>query len=276
MNKKQVRVAVMSNAGGTGKTTLTINVANELSLAGYRVCLFGLDPNASMRMFLGLPQPTDSMTLGAVLVDEEFNGDWPLFDSWSDRNSKIQACLGGKILGSSIEKLATQDRKTEVLSDMLEDFPLPHDFLVFDCPGTVDLLHKVALVATDCVVIPVCPDTKGFFAVATLLDWYFTQIRRLRLRPAPEILGVVPNRVQNIALHQRVLGEKSVSDVPTLPMLLANNNIPLFPSVKEYAEIGNAVESALPLRAYRPAHPANQVFQKIAASLIELLGEENA
>lgn len=82
MNEKQVRVAVMSNAGGTGKTTLTINVANELSLAGYRVCLFGLDPNASLRMFLGLPQPVDGMTLGSTLVDEEFDGKWPLFGVW--------------------------------------------------------------------------------------------------------------------------------------------------------------------------------------------------
>lgn len=276
MNAKQVRVAVMSNAGGTGKTTLTINVANELSLAGYRVCLFGLDPNASLRMFLGLPQPVDGMTLGSIFVDEEFDGKWPLFDSWPERGSKIQACLGGKVLGDSIERLSTLDRKTEILRDRLEDFPLPHDFLIFDCPGTVDLLHKVALVASDYVLVPACPDTKGFFAMATLLDWYFTQVRRLRLRPAPPIVGVVPNRVQNIALHQRVLGEKGESDAPTLPALLAASNIPLFPAVKEYAEIGNSVEGALPLRAYRPAHPANQVFQEIAASLIELFEERNA
>jgi chromosome partitioning protein len=274
MSAKQVRVAVMSNAGGTGKTTLATNTAYELAHQGHSVCLFGLDPNASLRMFLGLSQPEDIKTFGSVLVNEEFDGAWPLFNPWPDRGSKIQACLGGKGLGDVIERLSTMDRKTAILQDRLEDYPLPHDFLIFDCPGTVDLLHKVALVASDCVLVPACPDTKGFFATATLLDWYFTQVRRLRLRPAPPILGVVPNRVQNVALHQRVLGGKGDADVPTLPDLLASNDIPLFPAVKEYAEIGNSVEVALPLRAYRPAHPANQRFQEVAASLIKFFEEK--
>lgn len=271
---QQLKVAVMSNAGGTGKTTLTINVANELSLAGYSVCLFGLDPNASLAMFLGLPNPSrDEQALGPVLLDEDFSGNWPLFDCWPDRNSKIQACLSGSGLGESIERLSTSDRRTEVLRDRLEDYPLPHDFLIYDCPGTVDLLHKVALTACDYVLVPVQPDAKGVFAVATLLTWFYEQIRRLRLRPSPEILGIVPNRVQAIAQHQNVLGLKGSrdsDDMPSLPELLQARGIKMFPPIKEYADISKSVmEGGLPLRAFRPGHPANQLFQGIASFLIE-------
>lgn len=278
MSSNQIKIAIMSNAGGTGKTTLAINIANELNLAGHSVCLFGLDPNASLAMFLGIPNPAEGeKILGSVLLDEEFSGTWPLFDCWPDRGGKVQAILSGSTLGDCIEKLSTTDRRTEVLSDRLEDFSLSHDFLIYDCPGTVDLLHKVALSACDYVLIPVQPDAKGVFAVATLLTWFYEQVRRLRLRPAPEILGIVPNRVQAIAQHQSVLGLKeSKDDMPSLPDLLEARGIRMFPPIKEYADISKSVmEGGLPLKAFRPGHQANRLFQGIANALIERWEEKN-
>jgi chromosome partitioning protein len=268
----QLKVAIMSNAGGTGKTTLAINIANELDLAGHSVCLFGLDPNASLAMFLGLLNPAEKeQTLSAVLEDE-FDGKWPLFDCWTEKGSRVQACLSGEGLGDAIERLSNTDRRTEVLQDRLEDFPLPHDFLIFDCPGTVDLLHKVALTACDYVLIPVQPDAKGVYAVATLLTWFFQQVKRLRLRPAPKILGVVPNRVQTTVQHQDVLGlreERNMGDMPTLPDLLKGRGVYCFAPIREYADISKSIMDGMPLKAYRPAHKANALFKGIAHTLVE-------
>lgn len=272
----QLKVAIMSNAGGTGKTTLAVNLAHELGLAGYSVCLFGLDPNASLSMFLGLLNPTQrEQTLSAVL-DDEFDGEWPLFDCWVDKGSNVQACLSGEGLGEAIERLSNTDRRTEVLQDRLEDFPLPHDFLIFDCPGTVDLLHKVALTACDYVLIPVQPDAKGVYAVATLLTWFFQQVKRLRLRPAPQILGVVPNRVQTTAQHQDILGlreNRNIGEMPTLPDLLSSRGVACFEPIREYADISKSIMDGLPLRTYRPAHKANALFQGIAHRLIKIWQE---
>jgi chromosome partitioning protein len=65
MTENQIRVALMSNAGGSGKTTLAVNVGHELFSAGFSVCLFGLDPNASLKTFVGLggenPEPDQSI-----------------------------------------------------------------------------------------------------------------------------------------------------------------------------------------------------------------------
>lgn len=281
-NEGQIRIAIMSNAGGTGKTTMCVNLANELSLANYSVCLFGLDPNASLGMFLGIPNTTDDEdeTLTSVLLNKNFQGNWPLIDCWLDRRSKVQVIVSGRELAEGIERLTVIDRKTEVLADRLEDYPLPHDFLIFDCPGTVDLVHKVALVACDFVLMPICPDAKGFFAASTLFDWFYTHTRILRLKPAPRILGVVPNRVQDNIQHKAVLGQSRREDLPALPDLLEEFEVPLFPEIKEYADISKSVmEGGLPLRAYRPGHPANQVFETIAQSVIQELsreGTENA
>ncbi|MEM0978796.1 MAG: ParA family protein, partial [Cyanobacteria bacterium P01_H01_bin.58] len=81
----------MSNAGGSGKTTLAVNVAYELASLGHSVCLFGFDPNASLTMFVGQEEPLPEDTLDRVFR-LDFNGEWPLFDCWSDRTDKVQVC----------------------------------------------------------------------------------------------------------------------------------------------------------------------------------------
>lgn len=262
----------MSNAGGSGKTTLAVNVGYELFSAGFSVCLFGLDPNSSLKAFVGLggKNPGADGKIDCIL-EEGFDGAWPLYDCWEKVG--IQAILGDESLSELIEKLSTADRKTEILRDRLEDYPLPHDYLIFDCPGTIDLAHKMALTAANFVIIPIQPDSKDMMSAATLLGWVMDKSDRLRLRPAPSILGVVPNRVQDRALHRDNLGltEKPSDDnFQTLPFLLDQIGIHCFSYIKDSAEISNASAAGMPLRAYRPAHKANQRFKEIAQALIDL------
>jgi len=272
MTDNQVRIALMSNAGGSGKTTLAVNVGYELFSAGYSVALFGLDPNASLKTFVGLggENPPPDRKIDCILEDT-FDGAWPLYNCWD--NEGIQVLLGDESLSELIERLSTADRKTEILRDRLEDYPLPHDYLIFDCPGTIDLAHKMALTAANFILIPIQPDSKDMMSAATLLGWVMEKSDKLRLRPAPNILGVVPNRVQNRALHRDNLGltDKPADgdDFPTLPDLLHQVGVHCFNYIKDSAEISNAAAAGMPLRAYRPGHKANQNFQEIARALID-------
>lgn len=272
--KKQVKIALMSNAGGSGKTTLAVNIGYELAHAGHSVCLFGFDPNASLTMFVGLDEPEPEQTLDRVL-SKNFDGNWPLFNCWNERTEKVQVCLGGLVIAQTAERLTTEDRKTQVLSDRLEDFPLPHEFLIYDCPGTIDILHKIVLTACDYVLIPIQPDNKDMLGCGTLLNWIFEMITALRLKPAPRILGVVPNRVRlsDRAAHRDNLGlsnrQKTEDDPPALSEILAEMDIPCFSLIKDSAEIGNASSLGLPLRIHRPGHAANKNFQEIAQAIRE-------
>ena len=273
---KQLRIAVMSNAGGSGKSTLTVNVGYELAVEGYSVALFGLDPNGSLTLFCGLSDPPSEQTLNQVL-QKDFGGQWPLFDCWPQRTRKVQACLGGLVMTEAAQRLVLLDRKAYVLADHLEDYPLPHDFILFDCPGTIDTLHSAALTAADCILIPIQPDDKDIDGAAKLLTWIFDSVRTLRLKPAPKILGVVPNRVRlgDRAQHRDNMGlskrERTAADPPSLPEMLAAMNIHCFDVIKDAAEVGNAASIGLPLRAYRPSHAANQNFREIAKAIRQQL-----
>ena len=56
----QRRIAIMSNSGGVGKTTLAVNLAYQLARCQKSVAVFGCDPNGSLTLFCGLEDPPDA------------------------------------------------------------------------------------------------------------------------------------------------------------------------------------------------------------------------
>ena len=185
-------ISIMSNSGGVGKTTLTVNLAYQLARKGKKVAMFGCDPNGSLTLFCGLDDPSKEKTMDWVLRPD-FKGDYPLFPVWRDHIKGIDACLGGLPLTESTQRLVLDKRGAYLLADALEDYPLPHDVLIIDCPGTIEQLHIAALSASTDVIITLKPEDKDMDAMAKLLEWISLTRTELRLKPAPKVLGVEPN-----------------------------------------------------------------------------------
>ena len=77
-----VKLCVVSNAGGSGKTTMSVHLAYLMSKRGFSVALIDLDPQGSLSLFCGLTPPHPEQTTAAVLRDD-FNGEWPLVKCWT-------------------------------------------------------------------------------------------------------------------------------------------------------------------------------------------------
>ncbi len=99
--KRQIRVAVVSNAGGSGKTTVATHVAYAVAAKGYKVTLIELDYNSSLAIFAGLPPASTESSLSAVL-QKDFKGDYPLTPLWADHVSHLNAIQGGESLEAAI------------------------------------------------------------------------------------------------------------------------------------------------------------------------------
>lgn len=263
----QKRVAVMSNAGGTGKSTATVNVAYHLARLGKTVCMLGCDPNGSLTLFTGLLDPDDSETLDRVLTPD-FNGKWPLFPVWRDRIVGIDACLGGLVLIEAAKRIDKESRGSYLLADALEDAPLPHDVVLIDCPGTIERYHEVALSASTDVLMVIRPVDKDVDAGFKLLDWIYRTRKNLRLRPSPEVLGVCINGYRkDLAMHRDNMGDDPER---SLPLALESMQIPMFPPIRETAHLANASANGLPLGVWRPGEDANESFVAIAKAIIDL------
>lgn len=258
-------ISIMSNSGGVGKTTLTVNLAYQLARKGKKVAMFGCDPNGSLTLFCGLDDPPKEKTMDWVLRPD-FKGDYPLFPVWRDRIEGIDACLGGLPLTETTQRLVLDKRGAYLLADALEDHPLPHDVLIIDCPGTIEQLHIAALSASTDVIITLKPEDKDMDAMAKLLEWISLTRTELRLKPAPKVFGVVPNGAKNRAMHRDNLG---LSDIEGLPDIMRHMQIPMFPTIKDNAYIANAAAAGLPLGIYRAGDPNNKLYEKIAVEVIK-------
>ena len=155
-----------------------------------------------------------------------------------------------------------------MLADHLEDYPLPHDFVIFDCPGTIEKMHSISLAACTDIILTLKPEDKDVDAVAKAITWIYDQTRVLRLQPAPKIAGLLPNGFKDRAMHRDNLG-LSKSDRPSLYDVMTHFDIPVFPVIKDQAHIANAGANGLPLGLFRPGESANQVYKQVAKALME-------
>lgn len=262
----QIRLAVISNAGGSGKTTLSVHLAYELALHKYNVALFDLDPQGSLTLFCGLQSPEPEQTLASILKDN-FNGNWPLINCWDKHTDKVVICQGGMILTETADELVLHKRGAYLLADCLTDNPLQQDLIIFDCPATLGPLPLIALTACTHILIPVQLEPKSIQGAAHLLEWYYYHCKHLRLKPAPQILGFVPNQYdQRRASHRQIL--------TSLPLQLQEMDIHAFPPIRDSAEFINASGQGLPIHLYRPIHSAKDDFKAIVTSVISLIGKK--
>lgn len=201
----QVRLALLSNAGGSGKTTLAVHLAYLLGAKGFSVALIDLDPQGSVSLFAGLPRPKHDQTIAAVL-QEDFRGDWPLVPLWQDHVKNVVACQGEMGLIKTINELVLHERGAYLLGDRLADHPLSYDLIILDCPATLGPLPLIALSAATHVIVPVQVEPKSADGSGKLLEWMYHTSRRLRLNPEPQILGFVPDQYdRTLAIHRNIL-----------------------------------------------------------------------
>lgn len=258
-----ISLSILSNAGGSGKTTLSVHLAYSISQLGYSVALIDLDPQGSLGLFCGLP-PADPHQTTAAILDDNFTGNYPFIPCWSEHTDKVEVCRGGLILAKTTQEISLHPRGSYLLADKLQDYPLTHDLVIFDCPATLGPLPLIAVAASTHILVPVQLQPKSIQGSAKLLEWLYAMQKQLRLNPAPQILGFVPNQYDHTRAAQRQILEQ-------LPPKLASMNITCFPPVRNSAEFVNASAAGLPIQLFRPSHPATKEFKAIASSVQKLI-----
>ena len=267
MQQKQIRIAVLSNAGGCGKSTLATNLAYFLAQKKYSVALIDLDPQASLSLFCGLEKPASIELSISGVLNPNLRKDWYLVPAWSKQVSgKIEVCqscgLDGMIrINTELEK---EDRGVYALKDVLEDNPLPHKILIFDCPTTLDILTRAAIAAATHLLIVIQLEYKSVDGATNLLEWLYGAFEKLRLRPAPELLGIVPNHYDREAAAHRNFKESLKEGFEQI-------GLEFFPPIRASNEFKNSTGRGLPLGLYRPGHKACKDFTLIVEKISRII-----
>ena len=178
-------IAIANQKGGVGKTTTAINLSACLAEAGKRVLTVDLDPQGNTTSGLGVNKNEQEKTTYELLIGQ----------------SSVEECLlkevlpGLDILPSNIElsgaeiELIGIEGKEFILKEEIDKIRSNYDFVLIDCPPSLNMLTVNAMTTADTVLVPIQCEYYALEGLSQLIRTI--DLVKTRLNADLEIEGVV-------------------------------------------------------------------------------------
>jgi chromosome partitioning protein len=193
-------VSLVNQKGGVGKTTSTKNIGAGLTNLGYAVLLIDLDPQASLTYSLGIPAHELSRTIYEVLK-EEVKAEEVIILKYGLHI--IPASLS--LSGAEIELSGIAGREL-LLKEVLENIIKNYDYILIDCPPSLNLLTLNALTVAEEVFIPLQTEFLAMQGMTKLIDTI--NIVKKRFNKELDITGIIGTRFDSRKNLNREVVEK--------------------------------------------------------------------
>jgi chromosome partitioning protein len=246
-------ISFFNQAGGTGKTTLAMNLGYSLSQQEHRVLLVDMDPQSSLTVFMGVQPHELEDTIAQSILDRK---PLPILS----RVHQMDLVPSNLTLSAADVKLATAIAKETRLKKALSSIEPTYDFVLIDCPPTLGVLSILSLVASTHILIPMQTQYKSFVGLDLLLGT-ISELQQEGVAADLKIAGVIPN------LHDRTAQSKEILEAVTDQF---GGVAPVFPPVPRAIAFADASMQHLPLELYDSKHPALAVLKTITQSLESL------
>ena len=244
-------VAIVNQKGGVGKTTTCVNLTSSLKEKGKRVLLCDFDPQANSTSGMGVDK-TSARSVYDVLI----NG--------ADVTASVSHTRYGDVLpsskalaGAGIEMIDRENREF-LLKQALDVLSPNYDFILIDCPPSLELLTVNALCAANSLIVPVQGE---YFALEGLSDLMNTvKLVRAHLNPRLEVEGVVltmfdarTNLSEQVVLEVKKFFKNKVYDT----------------IIPRSVRLGEAPSFGMPINKYDPKSVGAKAYDALARELVE-------
>ena len=250
-------IAIANQKGGVGKTTTTINLGAALAEHGQRVLLVDLDPQGNTSTGLGVAAGARRSTSYDLLLGEARADPQTLMTG----DQKLWLIPANTDLAAADIELHAHEKRSFLLHDALRGGGLESslfDFVLIDCPPSLNLLTVNAMVAAHAVLVPLQAE---FFALEGLSQLMMT-IREVRLKANPDLR--IEGVVLTMADMRNRLPQQVEADVrETLGDLVFKNVVPRNVRISEAPSYGRTILD------YDPSSKGSQAYRALAVELLE-------
>jgi chromosome partitioning protein len=176
-------IAIANQKGGVGKTTTAVNLCAALTELGVNTLLCDMDPQGNATSGLGVRKDKSATSIYNVLIENVDTASAIVKTNYCDLLPANQI-----LSGAGIELIALEEREY-ILKKALSDIRNWYDYIIIDCPPSLEMLTLNSLCAADSVLVPVQCE---YFALEGLSDLMSSiKMTKKALNPALTLEGVV-------------------------------------------------------------------------------------
>ena len=247
-------IAIANQKGGVGKTTTSINLSASLAAKGKSVLLIDTDPQGNTTSGFGVEKNDLDNTIYELILSE----------------CSIKECIlndvipGVSIIPSNVNLAAAEieligvDRKEFILKREVEWIRESYDYIIIDCPPSLNMLTINAMTTADTVLVPIQCEYYALEGLSQLI--HTINLVQQRLNPSLHMEGVVFTMFDS-RTNLSVQVVENVKD--NLKQHIYNTVIP------RNVRLAEAPSYGMPIIEYDPKSAGAEHYMMLADEVIE-------
>ena len=252
-------IAVANQKGGVGKTTTSINLSACLAALGQKVLAIDMDPQGNMTSGLGIDKNEIENTVYELILGEKEIKD-VIFKDALENLDVLPTNID--LAAAEIELIGVEDKEF-IIHDAVETIRSDYDFIIIDCPPSLNTLTINAMTTADTVLVPIQCEYYALEGLSQLI--HTIDLVKDRLNPRLEIEGVVFTMYDaRTNLSLQVVENVKENLQQTIYKTIIPRNI----------RLAEAPSHGLPINLYDPRSAGAESYMLLAEEVINKGDEE--